>query len=230
MRKWGILISAFYAFILLVLVVPGVVFLAGPDFSDHALRDTYADWLVWITVLIVLSAQALLLFLSVDTSHKRLKPRTHILVSCAVVALLTALLSTAVILSLGVAIRGDKFFDFFDDFSKRFLDNDKYFGIFWIIIFWGTLWLLWAILLYFYYRNSSPVITRIISWLLKGSILELLIVVPCHIIVRRRHDCSAPAATSFGIATGIAIMLLSFGPSVLFLYKKRLDSYSSRPL
>ena len=66
MRKWGILISAFYAFILLVLIVPGVVFLVGPDFSDHALRDTYGDWLVWITVLIVLSAQALLLFLSVD--------------------------------------------------------------------------------------------------------------------------------------------------------------------
>jgi hypothetical protein len=229
MRKWGILISAFYAFILLVLIVPGVVFLAGPDFSDHALRDTYGDWLVWITVLIVLSAQALLLFLSVDTSHKRLKPRTHIMVSCAVVALLTALLTTAVVWSLGVALRGDKFFEFFDDFSKRFLDNDKYFLAYLILAFWGTLWLLWAILFYFYYRNSSPVITRLISWLLKGSILELLIVVPCHVIVRRRHDCSAPAATSFGIATGLAIMLLSFGPSVLFLYKKRLDSYSSRP-
>jgi hypothetical protein len=229
MRKWGILISAFYAFILLVLIVPGVVFLAGPDFSDHALRDTYGDWLVWITVLIVLSAQALLLFLSVDTSHKRLKPRTHIMVSCAVVALLTALLTTAVVWSLGVALRGDKFFEFFDDFSKRFLDNDKYFLAYLILAFWGTLWLLWAILFYFYYRNSSPVITRLISWLLKGSILELLIVVPCHVIVRRRHDCSAPGATSFGIATGLAIMLLSFGPSVLFLYKKRLDSYSSRP-
>lgn len=228
MRKWGIVISIFYALIVLGLIVPGAVFLAGPDFGDHALRDTYGEWLVWVEVLVVLSAQALLLFLSVDTSHKRLKPRTHILVSCMVVALLTTLLTTAAIWSLGVGIRGDKFFDFFDNFSKRFLDNDKYFAIFWALIFWGALWLFWAILFYFYYRNSSAVVTRLISWLLKGSVLELLIAVPCHVIVRRRHDCSAPAATSFGIATGIAIMLLSFGPSVLFLYKRRLDAYPPR--
>lgn len=92
----------------------------------------------------------------------------------------------------------------------------------------GRLWLTWGILFYLYFRDSSAVLTKIISWLLKGGILELLVAVPCHVIVRRRHDCSAPAATSFGIASGIAIMLLSFGPSVLFLYKKRLDSYASR--
>jgi hypothetical protein len=49
------------------------------------------------------------------------------------------------------------------------------------------------------------------------------------VIARRRGDCSAPAVTSFGIVTGIAVMLLAFGPSVLFLYKKRLDAYTARP-
>ena len=153
-----------------------------------------------------------------DTSQKRLKPRAHILVSLTVGALLTALLSSAVIWSLGFAIRGDNLWG-------KFFDKEMN-----ILLFWGVAWLLWAIVFYFYFRNSSSVVTRLISGLLKGSVLELLIVVPCHVIVRRRHDCSAPLATSFGLATGFAIMLLSFGPSVLFLYKKRLDSYATRPL
>jgi hypothetical protein len=222
MRKWGIVISVFYALILLGLIVPAVVFLSGVKFdgwSDYVrgVLETYSNWLFWILAVAILASQALLLFLSVDTTQKRLKPRSHILVSVTIGALLTALLSSAVIWSLGFAIRGDNFWDKF--FDKQYN----------LLLFWAALWLLWGILFYFYFRNSSAVVTRVISWLLKGSVLELLIVVPCHIIVRRRHDCSAPIATSFGIATGIAVMLLSFGPSVLFLYKKRLDSYLPRP-
>ena len=71
-------------------------------------------------------------------------------------------------------------------------------------------WVVWGIVFSFYFRNSSA-LPREFSWLLKGSVLELLIAVPCHVIVRRRGDCSAPIATSFGIVTGIAVMLLSFG-------------------
>jgi len=221
MRKWGIVITVFYALIVLGLVVPGAVFLLGGDFSKwsglvRGVKDAYKEWMFWIPAGAVLASQALLLFLSVDTSQKRLKPRAHILVSCSVAAILTALLTSAVIWSLGFAIRGDKFWQSF--FEKEMN----------LVLFWGALWLLWGILFYFYFRNSTAVVTRLISWLLKGSVLELLIVVPCHVIVRRRHDCSAPLATSFGIATGIAIMLLSFGPSVLLLYKKRLDAYPPR--
>jgi hypothetical protein len=222
MRKWGIVISLFYALILLGLIVPVAVLISGPDFSawakfSGAVSATYQDWLFWIPAGAILVSQALLLFLSVDTSQKRLKPRTHILVSITVGALLTALLSSAVIWSLGLAIRGRSFWD-------KFFDKLTNLGL-----FWAALWVFWAILFYLYFRNSSDVVTRLISWLLKGSVLELLVAVPCHIIVRRRDDCSAPTVTSFGIATGIAIMLLAFGPSVLFLYKKRLDAYPRQP-
>jgi len=218
MRKWGVVISAFYALILFALFLPGYILLAQDEFHGwpgflRDLKEGYASWQLWILLGILLACQALLLFLSVDTSQKRLRPRTHILISVALGALLTAILTTGVISSLAFAIRGDKLFDF---------------AIFWMLIFWGGLWLLWSLVFYLYFRDSSEVVTRIISWLLRGSILELLVAVPCHVIVRRRHDCSAPVVTSFGILTGIAIMLLSFGPSVLFLYKKRLDAYAQR--
>jgi predicted membrane channel-forming protein YqfA (hemolysin III family) len=221
MRKWGIVLTGFYVVILLGLIVPGAMFVAGGDFSNwpgliHGMKDLYGDWAFCILVVAVVGSQALLLFLSVDTSQKRLKPRTHIMISCTVAAILTALLTSAVIWALGFAIRGDKFWE-------SFLDKEAN-----LVLFWGGLWLAWGVIFYLYFRNSSTVVNQVLSWLLKGSILELLIVVPCHVIVRRRQDCSAPAATSFGIATGIAVMLLSFGPSVLFLYKKRLDEYAAR--
>ena len=218
MRKWGVLISIIYALIVLGLLTPMAVLLAGPsdlrEFS-HGVLAAYREWLAWFPIVIVLGGQALLFFLSVDTSQKRLKPRSHILLSCVLAGILTALLAFALIGAIGVAVQGDRFGE--GAFANPFL-------------FFGLAWLFWGIVFYFFLRNTSEIVNRVTSWLLRGSILELLVVVPCHVIVRRRHDCSAPMVTSFGIVTGMAIMLLSFGPSVLFLYKKRLEAYASRPL
>jgi len=37
----------------------------------------------------------------------------------------------------------------------------------------------------------------------------------------RRHDCCAPGGTFWGIAAGISVMLLCFGPGVFFLFVER---------
>jgi hypothetical protein len=221
MRRWGIVITLVYALIVLGLLVPIFVILFGghgplsPDFYK-AMREVCGWWGLWLPVAVVLAGQAILLFLSVDTSFKRLKPRSHIAVSCVAASMLFALLTFAGLSSLGAAVYSDKFLD------RYWASAIQVLGV------WGILWVLWGIVFYLYLRNSLEVTTRAVSWLLKGSVLELLIAVPCHVIVRRRGDCSAPAATSFGIVAGIAVMLLSFGPSVLLLYKKRMDAYAAR--
>jgi hypothetical protein len=85
------------------------------------------------------------------------------------------------------------------------------------------LWIIWGVVFYRYARADDPeVLTkRATRWLLRGSILELLVAVPSHIVVRHRNDCCAPIGTFWGIVTGISIMLLSFGPGVFFLFVER---------
>jgi len=76
MRNWGIVVTVFYALTVLGLVVCAL-FLAVGDVAG--VREVYTAWFCWIPIGIVVSGQALLLFLSVDTSRKRLRPRAHIL-------------------------------------------------------------------------------------------------------------------------------------------------------
>jgi hypothetical protein len=221
MRKWGIVISVFYAAIVGFLLVPAFFIIGGDKDSlwkiySTDLIEVLQEWLSWILIGSVLAGQALLLFLSVDTTQKKLKPRTHIAISVAVSSMLFGLLTLAVIFCIGVVARGDKFGAGFLDTAAKFAGG------------WAVLWLVWGVVFYLYLRNAGSATERTVSWLLKGSVLELLIAVPCHVWVRRRDECCAPFFTSFGIVTGIAVMLLCFGPSVLFLFKKRLDGYAAR--
>jgi len=219
MRNWGLVVTLFYALIIVVLLVPIAVWLGvGIDATGWTgfylhVKEAYATWFTWIIAAVPVLGEFLLLFLRVDTSQKRLRPRTHILVSSITTAFFLGLLTFAGVLGVGVALRGD----------KSMPDG--------VLPVMGTIvvaWAAWAIIFYRVHRDSSDAISRAVTWLLRGSVLELLIAVPAHVIVRRRGDCSAPVATSFGITSGLAIMLLAFGPSVLLLYKQRIDRYSMK--
>jgi hypothetical protein len=219
MRNWGLAVTLFYALIIVVLLVPVAVWLGvGIDATGWTgfylhLKDAFSTWFTWVIVAVPVLGEFLLLFLRVDTSRKRLKPRTHILVSSVTTAFFLGLLTFAGLLGVGVAFRGDKSMP---DGVPAFLGA--------IAVAWAA----WAIIFYRVHRDSTDAISRAVTWLLRGSVLELLIAVPAHVIVRRRGDCSAPIATSFGITSGIAIMLLAFGPSVLLLYKQRIERYSMK--
>jgi hypothetical protein len=217
MRKWGLVVSLFYAAVVVLLLVPCEVALIRNWTSITAFRsgvmEFYGYWITWVWVGVLVLGQVLLIALSANTSGQRLKPRTRIVFSIAAAGLLLAVLTVSVVSSVAVAIRGD-------------LTDDSA----WAILIGGLAvpWIVWAIAFYRYSRDTEDIVTRAVTWLLRGSVLELLVAVPSHVIVRRRHDCCAPAVTGFGIATGIAIMLLSFGPSVLFLFKKRMDRLKAK--
>lgn len=227
MRKWGLLITTFYAFVVFFILNPlawvltefnGVEDFAEFSFSELSLSH-FSDFLwwpvlIWAGVLVV--GQALLLFVSVDTSFRRIQQRRHIGVAIGTVAMMVGLLSGMAIWSVIVAYGGDDILP---------ANEDAWAMGFWALV--AVFWVAWSAIFYFYKAGASDKLERLISWLIKGSILELLIAVPSHVIVRHREDCSAPIVTGYGIATGIAVMLLAFGPSVLFLYQKRLDEYKS---
>jgi len=221
MRKWGVLITGFYAFVLLFIMEPIIGHLFDPSGESRWWElpwwheEKFWPLFAWAFLLIV--GQALLLFVSVDTSFRRVQPRRHIGVAIGTVAMAVGLLSALAALSIVAAIFGD---DMLPDSELVFVI--EVFAP--VAIFWAG----WAYVFHRYKAGDAARLERFVAWLIKGSILELLVVVPCHVIVRQREDCSAPGVTGYGIATGIAVMLMAFGPSVLFLYQKRLEEYKSR--
>jgi hypothetical protein len=235
MRRWGIVITLFYAAVLALLLFPAGLWLTAekPDsYSFASAFRVYREWLPWVVLAIPVSGQALLLFLSVDTSWRRVRPRQHIGVTVVLAGLCAAMLTSSGIWALAAGIAGDKSFDLFfsTPISKFFgMDAEGATELIVVITVWLGLWIVWGIVFLMHHRSSSEMLSKIVSWLLKGSVLELLIAVPAHIVARQRGDCSAPMATGFGIVTGVAIMLMCFGPSVLALYAKKLRSYSPKP-
>lgn len=237
MRRWGIVVSVFYAVFVLFLLVPAAMTTfpkryywkgvgSGPAVLEKLLDPlkwwySEANWWLWVGLLI--GGQILLLFLSVDASRRMLRPRQHVAVTMGITAALVALLTFAAVVSLDAVAYGD------GDETSVWRPTNYMGPQLWKVLLWLTaLWVAWGAVFYLYYRGTSEALSSAVSWLIKGSVLELLIAVPAHVWVQRRGDCSAPWVTGFGIATGIAVMLLSFGPGVLALYKKRIDMYSKR--
>jgi hypothetical protein len=235
MKRWAIYTVLLYALALILLTAPAVLIAfsnwgkTGKTDGLHDVLQLYLNWGYWLWLTVLVAGQILLLLLPISIAERRLPARRPLKTPILVSAFFLANLCFAGIFSILCAIFTDRAFELFD-LSVLFApsgqpnaNNSGSGALFTMIITILVFWLVWA----FIFRRATKsddensLLKRSTRWLLRGSILELIIAVPSHVIVRRRDDCCAPAGTFWGIATGISVMLLCFGPGVFFLFVER---------
>ena len=217
MTKWAFVTVLLYICLVVIVFMPLVTCVAFYNWADVSeILEAYTAWQFWLLCGIITVIQALMLLFPVRTAAEAPKPQRLIWVPVVTAALLFSILFLGVVWSILAAIWGD--------------DCDKAVFSWASLAFFGLSWLVWSVLFYRFYRNVEPgaLTQRLTTWLLRGSILELLIAVPSHIIVRRRDDCSAPGITYFGIAAGLVIMAIAFGPGLFFLFRERFEKMKPR--
>jgi hypothetical protein len=84
-------------------------------------------------------------------------------------------------------------------------------------------WTFWSLIFMRLGRAQTPAesVSRQCRALFAGSILELLVAVPTHVVARNRGQCCGGWMTFVGLAAGLSVMVFSFGPSVFFLFAAR---------
>ena len=209
MKRWALIVAGLYLLILVALTVPVTMVAFAPDAKLSEVALAYGYWPYWIWIAVMVLSQAALLLVPVGTAGERPTVRRPVLVPVLVGGLMTGLLVTGAI---------------YCAWEFTFRDKGPGNWIWWAAAAAGMLiWVVWTFVFYGASRDSLPenVITRQCRFLLKGSILELLIAVPTHILARYRNYCCAGVMTFVGLTLGIAVMLFSFGPAVFLLFAAR---------
>ena len=167
--------------------------------------------LFWTVLLLVLTigSQALFIFGSGTINLCQPIRRRRLVIPVIIATFMMAVLVAGLFLSL------------MELFEMEGNDWSQY--VFWIIL--GLAWAGWSIAFFLECVDTDRYTTvrNLISVILAGSLIELLVAVPSHLIVSRRPGCFVGIMTAMGISGGIAVMLWSFGPGVilLFLREKR---------
>jgi hypothetical protein len=206
MKRWAVLTVALYVAALVVLTIPVLVSFFGWGIGTD-IPAVYAGWPYWVFIAVPVAGQALLLLAPVARAERRPRARRSVMTTAITAAFFAALLAMAAVSSILMAIWGD------DGIDAAVYSSPV------VLAFW--VWWTWAFRRYAKSTDPDRMHSRAMRWLLGGSILEMLVAVSSHIVTRRRDDCCAPTATFFLFAAGFAIMLLSFGPGVFFLFVER---------
>jgi hypothetical protein len=196
-----------------VLSLPFVLLAFVPEVALKDAVETYGQWQWWLWLAVMGLAQFSMLAVPVRLASRRPMTRTPVALTILAGGLMMGALVTGAVYSLcEFALSNDAF-----EKPNDKLTNSIALGL------GAAQWCLWALIFFRSSRTVAPqdLLSRQCKWLLKGSILELLIAVPTHIVARCRDYCCAGMMTFVGLTLGMSVMLFSFGPGVFFLFVAR---------
>jgi hypothetical protein len=166
-------------------------------------------WPFWAVIGVLTVLEGLALLVPVRIAQARPVTRGPWITLAVVSGLLMSLLLTTGTLSLAEGI----------------WKNDVPLGFGWTALAClGAGWLVWALVFARLRRgrDDRQALDGVVRRLVTGSLAELLVAVPCHILVRKKEYCCAGYLTFAGLAAGFAVLLFAFGPAVYFLFVDRL--------
>lgn len=230
MKRWALVVVLMYLVIMaavLGLVIIGAFF---PDsirgLLEAARKQSNFGWppdgvvvfhcFFWGWIAVMALAQTALLVVPVRVAAGRPTSRRWIVWPCLAALLLLAMLVGGMYLA-----------------AYETLDNTDWAGPWtWTAAYCGVaaVWLVWAFLFGFYTGARPPqtFVSRTVKFLLAGSVLELLVAIPAHVLARLRNYCCAGFCTFWGLAAGFSVMLVAFGPATFVLFARRYASLRPR--
>ncbi|CAN5783663.1 hypothetical protein BH11VER1_BH11VER1_39420 [soil metagenome] len=206
MKYWSLLVASLYVLVLLVLFVPLVFIGLGHLMNLGDIEEMLSSWQTWLIVFLMFAAQFCLLRVPVQLAQGRPVSKRPVIITMLAAVFAMALLVFGAALSI---------YELFATLWDSSLLICPALGV--------ASWVFWS---FFFYRSSKRTeldtgLACLKKHLVTGSILELLIAVPTHIIARQRESCCAGLLTFVGLTAGVAVMLFAFGPAVYFLFVER---------
>ncbi len=173
-------------------------------------------WPIFV-LLVTVASQVLFVFAAGTVNLCRPIRRRRLFAPVVIASLMITVLVVALLLSL-------------NELSLVFGGSGMFVWLFWLVV--GVNWLGWSVAFFHRYRDAERYVMArgLVSTLLAGSLVELLVAIPSHIIVTRQPGCFVGLLTACGIISGIVVMLWAFGPGIvlLFLYERRKRELADR--
>ncbi len=224
MKLWSVPVIAAFVLVIFLSLLPLGMMSFGPERGARAANAMSRNaWFIgWVVTMAICQG---VLLIRVAPSENRPRARRKLLPAIIATSLCLSLLLTMVLLMLPLGIKGDRTLNVAFDVSRSVYPfKSELLLPLTLVGFVIAQWVVWTVLLQKYADPANPghFMARLTRWLVAGSVAELVVAVPCHVLARKRDDCCAPLVTFWGIVTGISILLLCLGPAVMYLVQDRL--------